>query len=182
MSNDDDWWQPYAGAAVGAVLGRAAGRKLAGNKKPSKGKKRGNGGGVSRQELKARNYGIGGAVVGAGAGKVVVDSQTDPESVRDSINRALRAKESVQDYASTPNGSENMSNLLYATGGATALAAGRKFLGNASKTIKGISRYSEGKAKSLPRAPSNAQYIPYLAGSAGATAGGMYMDTPRRRK
>ena len=124
---DETNYAPYIVAALGGAGGRLIGGKLAGKagKVKIKGKK-GKGGGKSAGELRSDRFANIGTGAGAASGYALGGLATGDESVRQTLDRVIEARDAVRDageQVASPTGRQIASDALR-YGGALTMWAG----------------------------------------------------------
>lgn len=141
MAENDTDYLPYVLGAAGAAGGGLLGRKLAGKTgKPAKG------GGKTAKQLRSDRMRTAGAVLGGVSGVGLGKAASDPETVREDINRALRARDAVVNALSNDgDGNAIKAAIGYGVGVpflARSLGGSVKVL---RKSAKELRKASEGK-------------------------------------
>lgn len=141
MAENDTDYLPYVLGAAGAAGGGLLGRKLAGKTgKPAKG------GGKTAKQLRSDRMRTAGAVLGGVSGVGLGKAASDPETVREDINRALRARDAVVNALSNDgDGNAIKAAIGYGVGVpflARSLSGSVKVL---RKSAKELRKASEGK-------------------------------------
>lgn len=141
MAENDTDYLPYVLGAAGAAGGGLLGRKLAGKTgKPAKG------GGKTAKQLRSDRMRTAGAALGGVSGVGLGKAASDPETVREDINRALRARDAVVNALSNDgDGNAIKAAIGYGVGVpflARSLGGSVKVL---RKSAKELRKASEGK-------------------------------------
>ena len=171
--DDDTDYTPYVLAGVGGAGGRLIGRKLAGKagKVKIKGKKKG--GGKTSKELRSDRFANIGTGAGAGSGYAVGGIATGDETVRNTLDRVIEAREAARsagEAVMSPTGRQLASDALWAAGLGTAASG---FI-PASRIVKRLIKETKSKKKGKAAGFSAADIKDYKQmGKLGAAGVGM---------
>ena len=193
---EDDYsdYYPLVGGIVGGLSGRLIGRKLAGEREPRIGKK-GSRKKASRKrvytqkDLRINTAGIAGGGLGAGTGYMVGKAADDPESVRDTLENVIAAREKarsgLRELTSTPDRQRMTAIGLEALGAGAGAVGVSKLFGRIVKDAKADMRHFEKTGKNLKQKTVRKglrEGLPYYAVSGAANGAGLMLMPPRRRQ
>lgn len=190
--SEDDYsdYYPLVGGILGGISGRLIGRKLAGERDPKiRGKGRKKARKYTRKDVTITTAGNVGTGIGAGTGYMIGKAADDPESVRDTLESVIAARESarrgLEELTSTPD-RQRMTAIGLETLGAGAGAVGAsKLFRRIYKDAKADMRNFERTGKSLKQKTVRKglrEGLPYYAVSGAANGTGLVLMPPRRRE
>ncbi len=178
MSEEEDYL-PYVLGAAGGAGGGLLGRKLAG--KTGKAAK---GGGKTAKQVRSDRMRTAGAILGAGSGYGVGKMMSNPESVRDDINRALRARDEISAALSNDgDGNAIKAAIGYGVGVPFLARAVRDSVKVLKKSGKQIAKASRGE-KTTPTPSIKKTFKPIVRDGAIGAAGLVYggSNVPKRKR
>lgn len=188
----DDYsdYYPLVGGILGGISGRLIGRKLAGERDPKiRGKGRKKARKYTRKDVVITTAGNVGTGVGAGTGYLIGKAADDPESVRDTLESVIAARENAREAmgnaVSTPE-RQRMAALGLMAAGAGIGTAGwvkgaRRFIKDMKADYRAFERTGESANRPILRRAVRAA-APYVVTGTAANAAGLALDPPRRRK
>jgi hypothetical protein len=182
---DDTNYAPYVVAGVGGAGGRLLARKLAG--KGSRVKIKGKVAGKTSRQLRADRLANIGTGAGAASGYVVGSAATEPESVRDTLNRVLEARDAVAGAGSalTSQTSQQIASDLLRAGGAVALAGSTvpiyRFLKRQVRELKSSAKKGKNKASLAPDIKDAKTFGKRFATGVGAASAGLAIKPEQRQ-
>jgi hypothetical protein len=182
---DDTNYAPYVVAGVGGAGGRLLARKLAG--KGARVKIKGKVAGKTSRQLRADRLANIGTGAGAASGYVVGSAATEPESVRDTLNRVLEARDAVAGAGSalTSQTSQQIASDLLRAGGAVALAGSTvpiyRFLKRQIRELKSSAKKGKNKASLAPDIKDAKTFGKRFATGVGAASAGLAIKPEQRQ-
>jgi hypothetical protein len=184
---DDTNYAPYVVAGVGGAGGRLLARKLAGKGARVKIKGKGKVAGKTSRQLRADRLANIGTGAGAASGYVVGSAATEPESVRDTLNRVLEARDAVAGAGSalTSQTSQQIASDLLRAGGAVALAGSTvpiyRFLKRQVRELKSSAKKGKNKASLAPDIKDAKTFGKRFATGVGAASAGLAIKPEQRQ-